>query len=126
MDTGKIKNNTTFYDGYEGEPQVFLAIKECEELNISIWDGYFEDIFGAPNLDGEGWQGFTKDYNQLEGAFAEDVENVEIAPEAYLTDICAYTEKQFEYEETAQVVSLIKYFLQYAMENQRTVIVSLR
>jgi len=126
MGTGKIKNNSIFYDGYEGEPQIFLMIKDCIELNISIWDGYFEDIFGTPSLDGNGWHGFTKDYNQMEGAFADGVESAEIDPKIYLTDLCVYTGKQFDYEETAQVVSLIKCFLEYAVENQRTVIVSLR
>lgn len=56
--------NNKFYEGYEGEPLIILAIED----KIYIWDGYFEYIFGNPSLKVD-WKGFTRDYNQQEGAF---------------------------------------------------------
>lgn len=124
MDIGKISGNYTFYDGYEGEPQITIAIKDDENIHIHLWDGYFEDIFGNPSLDGNGWTGFTKDYNQLEGAFAEKADCEEIKPNEYLEDILQYKEKTFDYEETAAVVDLICELLQYAIDNEKSVIVT--
>lgn len=60
MGIGKIIDNDTFYEGYEGEPQIVLSLADMEVLHI--WEGYFEDIYGAPALDGKGWNGFTRDY----------------------------------------------------------------
>lgn len=124
MDIGKISGNYTFYDGYESEPQITIAIKDDENIHIHLWDGYFEDIFGNPSLDGNGWTGFTKDYNQLEGAFAENADCEEIKPNEYLEDILQYKEKTFDYEETAAVVDLICELLQYAIDNDKSVIVT--
>ena len=56
--------NNKFYEGYEGEPLIILAIED----KIYIWDGYLEDIFGNPSLKGD-WKGFTRDYNQQEECF---------------------------------------------------------
>lgn len=125
MDIGKIKGNYTFCDGYEGEPQITLTIKDDEDIHIHLWDEYFDDIFGNPPLDGNGWTGFTKDYNQLEGVFAENADYCEIMPEEYLTDLSAYKGKTFDFEETADAVNLICELLQYAIDNGKSVIVTI-
>lgn len=78
MDTGKLKNNTAFYDGYEDEPEISLTAAESPEYAISIWDGYFYDIFENPSLDGNGWTGFTRDIHQLESVFSGNEEEKEI------------------------------------------------
>lgn len=124
MDIGKISGNDSFYAGYEGEPRITLSIKGMEEICIHLWDGYFEDVFGKPILDGCGWTGFTRDYNQLEGAFAPETDCKEIVPDEYLRDVFLYKDKVFDYEETAQVVELICDLLEYAAESGKNVIVT--
>ena len=42
MDTGKINDNYTFYDGYEGETKIFLSFQDNQ--TVHIWKGYFDDI----------------------------------------------------------------------------------
>ena len=43
MDIGNLKNNFTFYDGYEDESEIVLCIEK--EETVHIWEGYFDDIF---------------------------------------------------------------------------------
>ena len=88
MGIGKIIDNDTFYEGYEGEPQIVLSLADMEVLHI--WEGYFEDIYGAPALDGKGWNGFTRDYQQMEGIFADDGTAAELDPKEYLDDLMLY------------------------------------
>ena len=116
MDVGRLNNNTEFYDGYEGEPEVILSILEKQEYNLHIWDGYFLFIFGAPSQNGEGWKGFTRDYNQMERSFGNRsyvIGNVE----EYLEDLLQYSKQDFETEETAACYALLCDFLSYAKEN---------
>ena len=70
MGIGKTSDNYTFYEGYEGEPEIILIIPNEDILHI--WEGYFDDIYDTPSLDGNGWKGFTRDYHQMEGIFADD------------------------------------------------------
>ena len=121
---GKIKDNYTFYEGYDGEPQITITVKGDEDARIHLWDGYFEDIFGNPPLSENGWSGFTKDYNQLEGALAAGAGSVEISPVEYLNDISSYKGKTFTYKETSDVVDLICELLRYAIDNGKSVTVT--
>ncbi len=97
------KDNYTFYEGYEGEPEIILSL---EGTSFHIWDGYFDDIYGVPPLDGNGWRGFTRDYNQMEGIFSDN-DIVEIDPKEYLDDLMLYQNKAFDFEETARVFDLL-------------------
>ena len=54
--------------------------------NMHIWDGYIDDILREPNLDGNGWHGFTRDYHQCEGAFGDDSEGIITDLSEYLDD----------------------------------------
>lgn len=42
MDIGNLKNNYTFYEGYEDEDEIVLYIETDEAIHI--WEGYFDDI----------------------------------------------------------------------------------
>ncbi|MCQ2439023.1 MAG: hypothetical protein MJ074_04580 [Oscillospiraceae bacterium] len=123
MDIGKIKDDYSFYEGYEGEPQITLSILG-DDIRIHFWDGYFEDLFGTPPLNGDGWIGFTKDYNQLEGAFSSGSGYDEVIPDDYLRDVISCAEKSFAYEETAEARELLREFLQYAVDNSKVVAVT--
>lgn len=105
MDIGKINDNHTFYEGYEGEPEIILSIPNSD--TIHIWEGYFDDIYDTPLLDGKGWNGFTRDYHQMEGIFINGGGKAKINPREYLDDLMLYKDKNFDFEETKQVFHLI-------------------
>ena len=112
MDIGNLKNNYTYYEGYEDEGKIVLCIEADQAIHI--WEGYFDDIYDTPTLDGSGWKGFTRDYHQFEGVFSEDGGITEIDPSEYLEDLMLYKEKTFEFEETNEVFNLIVSFLEEA------------
>lgn len=108
MDIGK-KNNYKFYDGYDDESEIIIRFGD--EFNIHIWEGYFDDIFENPPLDGKGWTGFTKDYHQFEGIFSGKVDKKNIEAKKYLQDLYYYRGKTFKFEETSELLEmLIKLF----------------
>jgi len=111
-DAVKTNDNYTFYEGYEGEPEIILSLAE---QSLHIWDGYFDDIYGAPPLDGNGWSGFTRDYNQIEGIFSDD-EAAEINPEEYLNDLMQYKDKSFDFKETALVFAAMTELFEKAIK----------
>ena len=113
MDIGNLKNNYTYYEGYEDEGKIVLCIEADQAIHI--WEGYFDDIYDTPTLDGNGWKGFTRDYHQFEGVFSEDGGITEIDPSEYLEDLMLYKEKSFEFEETTEVFNLMVSFLEEAI-----------
>lgn len=119
MDIGNTMKNNTYYEGYEGEPEVIISITETND-HIHFWDGFFDDIFGSPSLDGMGWHGFTRDMNQLEGAFACGGPTVIIDAKEYLEDMLQYTDRTFQFEETAEVLSFLIAFFQDAIAHEHT------
>lgn len=121
MDIGKTNDNYTFYEGYEGESEIILIIPN-EDI-IHIWEGYFDDIYDTPSLDGNGWKGFTRDYHQIEGIFADDNAETEVNATEYLEDLMLYENKIFEYDETTQVFDLMVSLFEKAIEIGSAVIV---
>ena len=119
MDIGKFKNNSQFYDGFETEAEIVLALMENPDYNIHIWEGYFADIFGEPPLSGDGWSGFTRDYHQMERTYGE--KNIVIDIQEYLRDLYNYAKRQFEFEETKECYRLLCNFLEYADARRKTV-----
>lgn len=113
MDTGQIKNDFTYYKGFEGEGEVtFIYAGLC----LHVWDGYIFQIVGKPLLDGKGWYGMTRDYNQLEGPWDEDEADVDAVE--YLQDLKHYQGKQLETAQAEQVLSrLIELFRQAAAQH---------
>ena len=101
-------------EGYEGETQIVLSLANMEVFLIG--EGYLEDIYGAPALDGMGWNEFTRDYQQKEGIFADDGTVAELDPKEYLDDLTLYKDKAFDYEETAQVFDLMANLFEKAVE----------
>lgn len=106
--------NCTFHKGYEGEPEIILTLPNSEPIHI--WEGYFDDIYDTPSLDGNGWNGFTRDYHQMEGIFADNGTAAEVEPKEYLEVLMLYKNKTFDYEETAQVFDLIVALFEKAIE----------
>lgn len=115
MGIGKISDNYTYYEGYEGEPEIILSL--ADTYAIHIWEGYFDDIYDSPSLDGNGWAGFTRDYHQLEGIFSNDESTAVVNPKEYLEDLMLYKDKAFEYDETSQVFELMADLFNKAIED---------
>jgi hypothetical protein len=116
MDIGMLKNNTKYYDGFESDTEITLSIVENPEYNIHIYEGYFSDFFGSPEFNCKGWNGFTRDYNQMERTFGEDdyiISNVK----EYLDDLLIYVDKKYEDEDTFQCYILLRKFLEYAINH---------
>ncbi|MBD5101312.1 MAG: hypothetical protein HDT27_01185 [Subdoligranulum sp.] len=109
-----MADNFTYYKGYEGEPEIVLSMEGMDTLHI--WEGYFDDIYGAPSLDGKGWTGFTRDYQQLEGIFSNEEEMCMIEPTEYLADLVQYRGKAFDYEDTSAVFNLMLFVFERAIE----------
>lgn len=120
MGTGTRKDNYTFYEGYEGEPEVIVSLPTA---SYHFWDGYFEDIFGDPDLSGKGWTGFTRDYNEMTNAFDDDCTQCTIMPDEYLADMEQYAGKMFTYQETKMVYEQLVSILKEAVESQLCVMV---
>lgn len=122
MDIGKLKGNTKFYDGFEEDNEVVLSYVDNPTFNIHIYEGFFYDFFGEPSLDGKGWNGFTRDYNQMERAFGGG-EYVISDVKEYLNDLLSYSEKKYEYEAVAECYVLLRDFLIYALESNNRILV---
>jgi hypothetical protein len=116
MNVGILKNNTKYYDGFESDTEITLSIVENSEYNIHIYEGYFTDFFGSPEVDGKGWNGFTRDYNQMERTFGDEDYVISDVKE-YLEDMISYADKKFEDEDTTQCYILLKKFLEYAINH---------
>ncbi len=121
MDIGNLKNNTIFYKGYEGEPEIVLSATENKDYIIHLWEGYFDDIFSDPSLDGNGWKGFTRDIHQMEGIFDDCITSAKIDAQEYLEDLLTYTNRDFDYDESADALALLVEFLKFAIQNNYTV-----
>ena len=115
MGIGKI-DNEKFYEGFEGEEEVEFSVADENMETLHIWEGYFSDIFCEPSLDGKGWHGFTRDYNQCEGAFDDCGEAVITDLQEYIDVLKIYKNRKFRFEETKEVYELICSWLTEAMK----------
>lgn len=119
MGIGKIDNNK-FYEGFEGEEEVEFSVTVGNMETLHIWEGYFSDIFCEPSLDGKGWHGFTRDYNQCEGAFDDAGEAIISNLQEYIDDLKIYENRKFKFEETKEVYDLICSWLIEVQKNNCT------
>ena len=124
MDIGKT-DNYTFYEGFEGETEIELSSNNQNMETLHIWDGFFLDLFGEPSLDGKGWNGFTRDYNQFEGAFGDDSEAVISDIDEYINDLKIYENREFKFSNTRDVYNLLLSWLNKAKATGSTVTVTL-
>ena len=122
MGIGKI-DNYKFYDGFEDEPEIEFSTTDGNMETLHIWDGYFYDIFGEPSLDGKGWNGFTRDFNQLEGAFGDTGKAIITDLQEYIDDLKIYENKKFDFEDTREVYELILSWLLEAQNNCKEIYV---
>lgn len=118
MDTGKRNYDNRFYEGYEGEPELVLFSEQDE---MHIWEGYMEDIFGNPVRTENGWTGFTRDFNEFAGPYADDCIECALDVTEYLKDALKYRGHNFEYEESKDVLEAVITWLEQKKENNEEV-----
>lgn len=107
MVTGK--NNNKYYEGYDGSTKVVFSYSNKKNV-MEIWEGYFTDFLEDPDLSGDGWIGFTKDYQQCEGVWNEEMESFALDLDEYLLDLGQYKDGEYDYQETAGMIKdLISY-----------------
>lgn len=117
LNLGKRPENTVFYDGYEPEPAIILAVPDKTLPLLCIWDGYFYDIFGNPPLHGLGWTGFTRDLNQCERAFSGENDDDLVPIQEYYEDLLDCGKRTFRFHKTGQVYDLLCSWFRQAMKN---------
>ncbi|MCD8294258.1 MAG: hypothetical protein LUE27_03275 [Clostridia bacterium] len=114
-----------FYRGYEGEPELILTYDNVKDMSLHIWDGYIYDILCKPDLSGNGWDGFTRDYQQGERTFDWHNDNVPIEDlDEYIIDLKQYYDREFMFVETRKCLDLIVAFLEEAKKSHHTVYVN--
>ena len=118
MEARKITDDYTYYDGFEDEAEIIPDVLHMNMKVLHIWDGYLDDILREPNLDGNGWLGFTRDYHQCEGAFGRRGEEIIRDIPEYLSDMKSYAGRHFDYKETAEVYHMLCSWLEEALLNQ--------
>lgn len=119
MDIGKKNHNTKYYDGFEGESEVNIFLEN--ETIYHIWNGYLCDIFSEPTLNDKIWTGFTRDFQEMIGAFS-DTKYFISEPIEYQADLLLYKNKKFEFEETYEIFSLISKLLEQSIQNNKKLI----
>ena len=116
MNIDLLHNNHAYYDGFEREEEIEIVLANDPSLNIHFWVGYIDDILQKPDLTGNGWTGFTRDYHQLERVFSNDPDpDYRYDPQEYLLDIMQYKDAAFNNEESFHVLRLIVQLLEYAI-----------
>ena len=123
MDTGLLRNNTVFYEGFEGDDEIVFELASDPSFNIHLWCGYLDDILHDPDLSGRGWLGLTRAYHQIEGPFSGTEWGEAVSPKEYLTDILQYQGLTFEYPESTDVLALLIEFFKYAINAGSEVVV---
>ena len=118
MDTGKIRDNYKFFEDSDGEPEIVIEAENTDMQILHIWDGYLDDILREPNLDGNGWLGFTRDYHQCEGAFGDESKGSITNLIEYLDDLKLYADREFDYDDTRDVYNLLYSWLEEAINNR--------
>lgn len=70
--------NKTYYDGFEGEPEIQFIFKEGDDIEtLIIWEGYFDQIMRLMTCDKQGWTGLAYCYNMCTGWYEESPWQIE-------------------------------------------------
>jgi hypothetical protein len=118
--------NKKYYEGYEEYDYVAFKIKEQDDTALVLWDGYIDSMLENQN---EWKSGLSLDWCEGSGPFELRDENVEVDLEAYLNnlkdlDTNLFSERLFTKEEVNEAYNSIVEFIQYAKDNNLTLIVN--
>lgn len=116
-----IFNNDKFYQGFEGEPEVIFQLLDDNNISVHVWDGYISDMMrNQPGTDDDYRLGLSRDWNTLQGPYADKAINL-IDVDEYYNDLIRIENMQFEFEDTKEVYKLIMFFLKLAKDNNQKV-----
>ncbi|MDD6407528.1 MAG: hypothetical protein PUF82_05975 [Lactobacillus equicursoris] len=119
MDIGKMKEDNTFYNGFEGEPEVDFMYGD---LCLKIWDGYIYALMEKAPLDGKGWHGMTHDYHEFCGPW--DTDEADVDSTEYLNDLKQYKSYTFEDANVTKVLDrLLDLFSKASKDNAKVHVV---
>ena len=118
MAIGRTIDNFKFYNGFEGETDVIF---QSNITRFRVWEGYLDDIFAHPPLDGKGWSGLARDYNQMEGPFLNGLGEVD--PKEYLDDLKTYTREQFDDPNDKELLFELIGFFQSAVDHGKKIMI---
>ncbi len=114
-----------FYDGFEGEGELELDLDGNKEESIHIWEGYLSDVLHDPDMSGNGWTGFMRDWQQGERTLDSYRQNVPIEDlDEYIEDWKQYANIEFSAPISKECYEFILAFMEYAKREGRTVTVT--
>ena len=125
MHTGKI--NKKYYEGYEDYDYVAFKVKEQQDTALVLWDGYIDSMLENQK---EWKSGLSLDWCEESGPYESREEDVEVSAESYLNDLKGldaelFSERLFTKDEVAEAYKSIIDFIQYAKENNLTLLVNI-
>lgn len=125
MHTGKI--NKKYYEGYEDYDYVAFKLKEQQDTALVLWDGYIDSMLENQK---EWKSGLSLDWCEESGPYESREEDVEVSAESYLNDLKGldaelFSERLFTKDEVAEAYKSIIDFVQYAKENNLTLLVNI-
>ena len=125
MHTGKI--NKKYYEGYEDYDYVAFKLKEQQDTALVLWDGYIDSMLENQK---EWKTGLSLDWCEESGPYESREEDVEVSAESYLNDLKGldaelFSERLFTKDEVAEAYKSIIDFVQYAKENNLTLLVNI-
>ncbi len=125
MHTGKI--NKKYYEGYEDYDYVAFKIKEQQDTALVLWDGYIDSMLENQK---EWKTGLSLDWCEESGPYESREEDVEVSAESYLNDLKGldaelFSGRLFTKDEVAEAYKSIIDFVQYAKENNLTLLVNI-
>ena len=125
MHTGKI--NKKYYEGYEEYDYVAFKVKEQQDTALVLWDGYIDSMLENQK---EWKSGLSLDWCEESGPYESREEDVEVSAESYLNDLKGldaelFSERLFTKDEVAEAYKSIIDFVQYAKENNLTLLVNI-
>lgn len=125
MHTGKI--NKKYYEGYEDYDYVAFKVKEQQDTALVLWDGYIDSMLENQK---EWKSGLSLDWCEESGPYESREEDVEVSAESYLNDLKGldaelFSERLFTKDEVAEAYKSIIDFVQYAKENNLTLLVNI-
>lgn len=123
--TSGTSNNADVFGDLETQNEIILSLVEKPEINLHIYEGYFNKIFGLPLLESKEWNGFTRDYNKKERVFGGNNHIITDIKE-YLDDMLIYSDKDFKDEKVDECYHRLYNFLKFAMENTCRILVHIQ
>ena len=125
MRTGKI--NKKYYEGYEEYDYVAFKLKEQQDTALVLWDGYIDSMLENQK---EWKTGLSLDWCEESGPYESREEDIEVSAESYLNDLKdldteLFSERLFTKDEVAEAYKSIIDFVQYAKENNLTLLVNI-